>query len=61
MVDWPSEWAPLSQEISDKLSKLKMISKSRVYDYIALNNGFTNHFDRLDNNVIEKISFLNIS
>ena len=25
MVDWPSEWAPLSQEISDKLSKLKMV------------------------------------
>ena len=25
MIDWPSEWAPLSQEISDKLSKLKMV------------------------------------
>mgnify|MGYP001205618085 CR=1 FL=1 len=32
-----------------------MILKSRVYNYIALSNGYTNHFDRLDNNVIEQI------
>lgn len=32
-----------------------MIPKNRVYDYIALSNGYNNHFDRLDNNVIEKI------
>ena len=25
MTDWPSEWAPLSQEVSKKLSKLKMV------------------------------------
>ena len=32
-----------------------MISKSRVYDYIALSNGYNNHFDRLPNDLIEKI------
>ena len=32
-----------------------MIPKSRVYDYIALSNGYTNHFDRLPNDLIEKI------
>ena len=32
-----------------------MIPKSRVYNFIALSNGYTNHFDRLDNNVIEQI------
>ena len=32
-----------------------MIPKSRVYDYITLRNGYSNHFDTLPNDLIEKI------
>ena len=32
-----------------------MIPKSRVYNFIALSNGYTNHFDRLPNDLIEQI------
>ena len=32
-----------------------MIPKSRVYDYIALSNGYNNHFDSLPDDLIEKI------
>ena len=35
MVDWPNEWAPLSQEISDKLSKLKMV----IFDVRVFTDG----------------------